>query len=68
MTAGSVSILGLMHDEENKVRLLIDKDVLKDEYIACHPCNNTTSLKIKTKDVLEKVLPAMDHEATLVTL
>ncbi|MCI9140532.1 MAG: DUF21 domain-containing protein [Lachnospiraceae bacterium] len=68
LTAGSVSILGLMHDEENKVRLLIDKDVLKDEYIACHPCNNTTSLKIKTKDVLEKVLPAMDHEATLVTL
>ncbi len=68
LSSGSVSILGLMHDEENKVRLLIDKDVLKEEYIALHPCNNTTSLKIKTKDVLEKVLPAMDHEATIVTL
>lgn len=68
ITPGSVSILGLANDKENHVRLLIDSDVLKDEYLGCHPCMNTSSLKIKTADLLEKFLPAVHHEYTLVTL
>lgn len=59
---GSVSVLGLMNDKEGRVRLLIDKDVLKDDYIGCHPCKNTSSLKIKTSDLLEKILPSIKHE------
>ena len=38
ITPGSVSIMGLMNDHEKKVQLLIDEDVLKDEYFGCHPC------------------------------
>ncbi len=68
ITPGSVSILGLMNDHENRVRLLIDTDVLKAEYIGCHPCINTSSMKIKTADILEKFLPAVHHEYTLVNL
>lgn len=68
ITPGSVSILGLANDKENHVRLLIDSDVLKDEYLGCHPCINTSSLKIKTADLLEKFLPAVHHEYTLVEL
>ena len=68
ITPGSVSVLGLANDTENQVQLLIDADVLKDEYIGCHPCINTSSLKIKTADLLKKILPAVHHEYILVDL
>ena len=68
ITPGSVSILGLMNDKENHVQLLIDEDVLKGEYIGCHPCINTSSLRIPTEDVLHKIIPAMHHEPRMVRL
>ena len=58
----------IVSDTENQVQLLIDADVLKDEYIGCHPCINTSSLKIKTADLMEKILPAVHHEPILVDL
>ena len=68
ITPGSVSVLGLMNDSQKEVTLLIDQDLLKDEYIGCHPCINTSSLKIKTSDILEKFLVYTGHTPTLVTL
>lgn len=68
ITPGSLSILGLMNDKEGRVRLLIDKDVLEGEYIGCHPCINTSSLRMKTSDLVEKLIPALDHTPTLVEL
>ncbi len=68
ITPGSVSIMGLMNDHEKKVRLLIDGDVLEEQYFACHPCINTSSLRFRTKDLTEKVIPAMDHELRIVKL
>lgn len=68
LTPGSVSILGLMNDKENHVRLLIDKDVIDGhDFIGCHPCINTSSLKIKTADILEKFLPHINHPYQLVS-
>ena len=68
ITPGSVSVLGLMNDTENNVSLLIDENVLKDEYFGCHPCINTSSLRIKTKDLVEKIIPALNHKYTTVNL
>ena len=68
ITPGSVSILGLMNDKENHVQLLIDEDLLKEPYIGCHPCINTSSLKINMKDMMEKIIPAMKHEPIFVKL
>lgn len=65
---GAVSIMGLMNDTGKRVRLLIDKPVLESEYVGCHPCVNTSSLKIQTKDLLDKFLPATGHEVTVVDL
>lgn len=62
ITPGSVSVMGLMNDKENRVKLLIDREVAEAEYLGCHPCINTSSLKMKTKDVLERFLPAVGHE------
>ena len=68
ITPGSVSILGLMNDKGGAVRLLVDRDLLKEEYFGCHPCINTSSLRLKTADVFEKLLPAMGHAPTYVEL
>ena len=68
ITPGSVSVLGLMNDTENKVQLLIDKEVLTSEYFGCHPCINTSSLKLKTTDLIDRILPAVNHTFTLVNL
>lgn len=68
LTPGSVSILGLMNDKDCTVKLYIDQDVLDGEYIGCHPCINTSSLRMKTADILEKFLPAVHHEYTAVTM
>ena len=62
ITPGSVSVMGLMNDKENRVKLLIDRAVAEAEYLGCHPCINTSSLKMKTTDVLERFLPAVGHE------
>ena len=65
---GAVSVMGLMNDREKRVRLLIDGDVLESEYIGCHPCVNTASLKIKTMDLLSRFLPFTGHDYTVVEL
>lgn len=68
ITPGSLSILGLMNDKEMKVNLLIDQDILSGESIGCHPCINTSSLKISTADMTEKIIPALGHEPRIVHL
>ncbi len=68
VTPGSVSVMGLQYDRENQVQLVVDRAVLKQEYFGCHPCINTSSLKLKTADVVEKFLPAVHHEMIQVTL
>ena len=68
ITPGSVSIMGLMNDTENVVQLLVDEDVLKGEYVGCHPCINTSSIRIKTADLFGTVLEAMHHTMRVVKL
>ena len=68
ITPGSVSVLGLMNDKENRVQLLMDEDLLKEPYIGCHPCINTSSLRLRTEDLMNKILPAMKHTPVFVKL
>lgn len=68
ITPGSLSIFGLIFDKEHKVNLIIDKDAIKEEYVSFHPCVNTTTLKIKSSDLMEKFLPYTGHEHAMVEL
>ena len=68
ITRGSLTLLGLMNDKEKRVSLVIDNDLLKNEYIGLHPCINTSTLKISMKDILERVIPALDHTPVFVNL
>lgn len=58
---GSTSVFGLLYDKDNQVQLLIDEDLLKEEYLGFHPCMNTSTIKIRTSDLLEKFLPYTNH-------
>ena len=68
ITPGSLSVLGLMNDKESRVQLLIDEEVLQSEFVGCHPCINTSSLRMETKDLKEKLIPALRHEPIIVQL
>lgn len=68
ITPGSVSVMGLMNDKENVVQLLIDEEILQEDYLACHPCINTSSIKFKTADLLQKILPEINHSPIKVKL
>lgn len=68
ITPGSVSVLGLLHDRAGAVRLLVDRDLLTEEFFGCHPCINTSSLRFRTTDLFNSVLPALRHEPTFVDL
>ena len=68
ITPGAVSVMGLMNDTEGNVQLIMDKPVVESALLGCHPCVNTSSLRMKTKDVMEKFLPAVKHEAIIVDL
>lgn len=68
ITPGAVSVMGLMNDRDGMVRLIIDSDVLKEDDFGCHPCVNTASVRFKTAELLEKVLPAFNRIPTVVKL
>ena len=68
ITPGSLSVLGLMNDKETRVQLLIDEDVLKTEALGCHPCINTSTVRLSVKDLTQKLIPAMNHSPQLVDL
>lgn len=68
ITPGSLTVLGLMNDLDRDVTLLIDEDVLSEEYFGCHPCINTSTVKFRTSDLIEKVIPALKHRPTMVNL
>lgn len=68
ITPGAVSIMGLMNDADNRVQLLIDRPVAESTLLGCHPCVNTSSLRLRTEDVLGKFLPAVHHTPIIVDL
>ncbi len=68
ITPGSLSVLGLMNDPENRVRLVIDKPVLEQPEIGFHPCLNTSTLAVSMGDFCGVLLPALRHQPTVVEL
>lgn len=65
-TPGSASVMGLINDPDGRVQLIVDDDVLKAEYVGCHPCINTSSLRLRTEDVFGKIMQALGREYIVV--
>jgi len=67
-THGSASVLGLLNDKTHAVHLIADRDLKESTWFACHPCRNTSTLRFRSTDLLDKVLPALDYDLTWVEL
>jgi len=65
---GAVSPLGLLHDGARRVRFLADRDLEAQEYLAFHPCRNTSTVRISLRNLLDRFLPDTGHEVTRITL
>jgi len=68
LTPGSVTIMGLLFDPDKRVQLLVDEDVLPQEYLGCHPAINTSSIRVRTEDIFGRFLAYTEHEMTVVKL
>lgn len=68
LTPGSATIFGLQYDTENRVQLVVDRDLLDEAYFGCHPCINTSTIRLKASDVFDRLTHALHHDYTLVTL
>ena len=68
ISPGSLSVMGLMNDRQHRVRLLLDEEVLQEPFLGCHPCINTSTVRLKTSDLLEILLPHLGYEPTVVRL
>ena len=68
ISPGAVSVMGLMNDTESRVQLVMDRPVAEREMLGCHPCVNTASLRLRTRDVLERFLPEVGHSPIIVDL
>lgn len=65
---GSATVLGLANDTEHRVQLLLDREVYDAPYMSCHPCICTSTPKLKTSDVLTRLLPHTGHTPIVVDL
>ena len=65
---GGVSNLALIFDTQKRVQLVVDRDLLDAPYMGMVPASRTKSLRMTPKDWLEKVVPAMQHEAMIIDI
>ncbi len=56
---GSVTPLGLIFDADDGVTLLMDRALCDEARLIFHPCVNTASVAMSTRDFLEIFLPAV---------
>ena len=65
---GSLSVTGLIFDKDKTVKLAIDRSVVEEEFVCCHPSDNTATLKIKTQDLTEKLLPSLGADPVIIDI
>ncbi len=65
---GAATIFSSLIDNDLKVQIVIDKDVLNEEYYGCSDGTTTGYMKIKTDDIINKVLPYSKHKETIIEM
>lgn len=65
---GSATIMGLLCDEDDYVQVILDKEIIEEEYFGCNPGQNTSHIKIKTEDLLKKFLPYVKHRPKIIEM
>ncbi|HEY9259747.1 prolyl-tRNA synthetase associated domain-containing protein [Chitinophaga sp.] len=65
---GAATVLGLLSDKEMKVQLVVDNDVLAEEWYGCSDGTTTSYLKLSTDWVINEFIPSTRHTPKFVQL
>ncbi len=65
---GSATVMSVIKDNDNIVQVVIDKEVADEEFFGCNTGANTRHIKIKTKDLIDVILPNLNHEPKIIEL
>jgi Ala-tRNA(Pro) deacylase len=65
---GSATVMSVIKDTDNIVQVVIDKEVADEEFFGCNTGANTRHIKIKTKDLIDVILPSLNHEPKIIEL
>ncbi|MFN8015444.1 MAG: prolyl-tRNA synthetase associated domain-containing protein [Acidimicrobiia bacterium] len=67
VTPGSVSVFGLLNDNNNDIEVILDSNILSDKEVGFHPNDNTASIFFKGSE-LKKIIEATGHDAIVMNL
>lgn len=65
---GATTIYGLLLDKENKVQVVIDQDVLAEEWYGCSDSTTTSYMKIPTTWIVNDFLRYAEHAPKIIQL
>ena len=65
---GAASVLGLLHDPDGQVKLVFDRDALEAPWYGCTDTTASSYMKLPTRDLLERFLPYVRHEAVMLDI
>ena len=67
LVPGSVSVLGIINDEEHQVKVVLDEGLMHNEIINAHPLSNDATTSIRRDDLL-RFLASTDHEPLILKI
>ena len=65
---GAATVFSAITDLDRDLQIVIDKDVADEEYYGCSDGTTTCYLKIKTDDIINKLLPETKHKPTIIEI
>ncbi len=67
LTPGAVTIMGLVNDQQQRVKFYLDEELANADALQCHPLVNTATLIIAMSD-LRRFLEAIQHPAEFIQI
>ena len=65
LTPGSVTPFGLINDVARRVTVIVDPDLLRSEWMNCHPLHNAASTTLRSADLL-RFMRALGYDPLIV--
>lgn len=63
--SGAVSIMELVNDNDNKIKLFIDEKILSTDYFRFHPNENKATVRISMEDFKNRLIPYLKHDINI---
>ena len=65
---GASTILGVLMESAKNVHLVIDREIAEAEFLCCPDGTRTGYIKLRTSDVLEKLIPFSGHSYEVIDI